>query len=204
LSDDKSPSAIGAWRTDGYYFGVFWKRKRDDVPTPKSPQQLSPFEDLRKLALDSTPALAGWSARPKGRRVYGAILDWGLDSGIATLFALDDGTASLYLSSGGGVIGGGFHESVSQAAKRFLLAFEPFVDRMESDLAAQPPERGSTDLRAMTTEGRFSVRATTDEFGNGRHPMSVVFHSGQDLIAELRQVATNGGRLEESPDPNGS
>jgi hypothetical protein len=172
---------------------VFWKPKRGEVRAQKPPPGLNPFQGLRELALHTTPDLAGWSTQPEGRRVYGGILDWGLDGGMATLFALDDGTASLYLSSGGGVIGGGFHESVAQAAKVFLRAFEPFVDGMQPDITGEPPPSETTDLRALTTSGRFFVRARTDDFGNGRHPMAAVFHSGQALIAELRQVAERGG-----------
>lgn len=168
---------------------MFWKRKRDEAPASQPPHGKNPFEGLRQLALSSTPELAGWSAQPEARRVYGGILDWALDRGVATLFALDNGTASLYLSSGGGVIGGQFHESVNRAAKEFVLAFEPFVGNMEPDVTGEPGPRGTTELRALTGAGRLVVRASTDDFGTGRHPMSVVFHSGQALIFELRQVA---------------
>jgi hypothetical protein len=139
--------------------------------------------------MSSTPELAGWAAQPEGRLVYGGILDWALDRGMATLFALDDGTASLYWSTGGGVIGGKFHESVNRAAKEFVLSFEPFVGNMEPDVTGEPGPRGATDLRALTSGGRLVVRATTDEFGNGHHLMSGVFNSAQALIFELSQIA---------------
>jgi hypothetical protein len=171
---------------------VFWKRKRDEAPASQPPPGQNPFDGLRQLALGTTPDLAGWAAQPEGRRVYGGILDWALDRGMATLFALDDGTASLYLSSGGGVIGGQFHELVNRAAKEFVVAFEPFVASMVPDITGEPGPRGTTDLRALTSAGRLVVRAKTDDFGNGRHPMSVVFHSGQALIFELHQVAEKG------------
>jgi hypothetical protein len=173
---------------------VFWNRKRNEAPAPKPPPGQNPFEGLRQLALGSTPELAGWTTQPEGRRVYGGILDWALDRGMATLFALDDGTASLYLSTGGGVIGGKFHESVNRAAKEFVLGFEPFVGSMEPDVTGEPGPRGTTYLRALTSTGRLVLRASTDEFGNGHHPMSVVFHAGQALIHELRQVAEKGAR----------
>jgi hypothetical protein len=139
--------------------------------------------------MSSTPELAGWAAQPEGRLVYGGILDWALDRGMATLFALDDGTASLYWSTGGGVIGGKFHESVNRAAKAFVLAFEPFVANMDPDVTGEPGPRGTTDLRALTSGGRLVVRATTDEFGKGHHQMSGVFNSAQALIFELSQIA---------------
>jgi hypothetical protein len=132
--------------------------------------------------------LARFSPAPEGRAVYGAIMDWALDRGLATVFGLEDGTGSLYLSSGGGVIGGGFHEPVREAVHAFILAFEPFVETMTPDVEGEPPPPGYTDLRALTLRGRLIARATTDDFGNGRHPMSKVFHAGQAVITALRQV----------------
>lgn len=49
-------------------------------------------------------------------RVFGVIMDTTFASGTVTLVALADGTASLYASTGGGVIGGGAHERVAVAA----------------------------------------------------------------------------------------
>jgi hypothetical protein len=80
-----------------------------------------------------------------------------------------------------------------------VLSFEPFMESMQPDLAGDPPPAGSTDLRAMTMGGRVFVRAKTDEFGNGQHPMSTVFHAGQALISELRRVADRGGGTERGP-----
>src|SRR2546430_10376917 len=37
------------------------------------------------------------------------LMDWNVGGSVATLVAFDDGTVSLYLSSGGGIIGAGAH-----------------------------------------------------------------------------------------------
>src|SRR4051812_42040015 len=39
--------------------------------------------------------------------IRGVVMDWSLGGGLATLIAIDDGTVSLYLNPGGGVIGAG-------------------------------------------------------------------------------------------------
>jgi hypothetical protein len=169
-------------------------RKKAKPPQDATPEPVrNPFEGLRRQALNASAELAGFSPAPEGRAVYGAVMDWGLDSGgIATLFGLADGTGSLYLSSGGGVIGGGFHEPVQQAVRAFIVSFEPFLDSMTADVAAELPTPGYTDLRALTIRGRLFIRATTDDFGKGRHPMSSVFHAGQAVISALRQVPAAG------------
>src|SRR2546428_10544797 len=44
------------------------------------------------------------------------LMDWNVGGSVATLVALDDGTVSLYLSSGGGGIGEGGRAKVARAA----------------------------------------------------------------------------------------
>jgi hypothetical protein len=62
-------------------------------------------------------------------------MDWGITNGTATIVALSDGTASVYLSSGGGYIGGGGQEPIRQAAlkavdvaRKVQMPSEPAMD----------------------------------------------------------------------------
>ena len=47
-------------------------------------------------------------------------METGYDAVTVTLFALSDGTTSLYFSNGGGVIGGQGYEAVRRANEAFL------------------------------------------------------------------------------------
>lgn len=143
----------------------------------------NPFDGLRNQAL-----AARWPGAAGGR-VYGGVMDWRLDSGLATLFALADGTASLYLSTGGGVIGGAAHLAVREAARRFLLTLEQLLPEMSPDPSGEKPPPGMTDLRALTADGRYVARVATELLGRRPHPMAAAFHAGQAVIAELRRVA---------------
>ena len=166
----------------------FWRKRRAAADVRDQPHA-NPFEALRRQALNATPELARFDPATSGRSVYGALLDWGLDSGLATLVALDDGTASLYLSTGGGVIGGGFHGAVSEAAKRFVLSFEPLLESMAPDAIGEPPSAGESHLRALTTRGRLVAGGLTEELAGEQHPMSAPFRAAQALITELRTVS---------------
>ena len=46
-----------------------------------------------------------------GGALHGILMETGRSRGSATLVCLSDGSVSLYLSSGGGVIGAGAHEA---------------------------------------------------------------------------------------------
>jgi hypothetical protein len=49
-------------------------------------------------------------------------MDGGVDNGTVTVVAFSDGTASVYLSIGGGFIGGKSHEAVRKAADQMVAA----------------------------------------------------------------------------------
>ena len=165
-----------------------FSRRHDGPQNGASERPSNPFVGLRLQALSTSAELAGFTQPPPGRTVYGGIMDWALERGLATVFTLENGTGSLYLSSGGGIIGGQFHEPVRRAVHAFVAAFEPFVSSMTPDADGAVPPGGYTDLRALTVEGRLVVRAPTDDLGNGRHPMWRVFHAGQAVITALRQA----------------
>ena len=144
---------------------------------------------LRRQILELTPEAAGFSPAAEGRTVYRAIMDWPVAGAVATVVALEDGTASIYLSSGGGVIGGDAHPAVAQAARTFILSLENYLPAMVDDPDGALPPAGMTDLRALTTNGLRSVRAPTAELGEFRHPLANAFHAGQNLLGALRQLA---------------
>lgn len=51
--------------------------------------------------------------------IRAVVYDWDVNGGVATLVTFDDGTTSIYLSTGGGIIGAGKHETVRRAAAAF-------------------------------------------------------------------------------------
>ena len=75
---------------------------------------------LRLQALSVERGPAGIPAPPPNALVWGLLMEMGFPNGTATLFALADGTTSLYYSSGGGVLGGQGHEAVRRANAALL------------------------------------------------------------------------------------
>ena len=86
-------------------------------------------------------------------------------TGTATLVGLADGTTSLYLSSGGGVIGGGEHAQVASATRALLLVVEGQLDQMPTTTDTPLPAAGRVVLRAMTYHGQRAVDAAEDDLG---------------------------------------
>jgi hypothetical protein len=76
------------------------------------------YQGLRTRILDLDPASAGLAQGPQHQVVWGALMETGYLRGTATLVTLADGTTSLYLSTGGGIIGGGFRADVPAGVTR--------------------------------------------------------------------------------------
>src|SRR5690242_18881160 len=88
---------------------MFRRKREDEQPV------------LRGRILHADPTELGfWGS--EGREVWGAVMDMAFPGGVASLVSLEDGTTSLYTSTGGSVICGGAHPSVVEATHAFLDA----------------------------------------------------------------------------------
>ena len=99
------------------------------------PPNTDVYHDLRNRALSVTMTELGLEPDPKAP-IHAVIMETGYPEAVATFACLGDGTVSLYLSTGGGVIGGGQQETVRNAcvemlsitneyAQDFIAACEP-------------------------------------------------------------------------------
>jgi hypothetical protein len=144
------------------------------------------YQGLRAQILRLDPASAGLPQGSPRQVVWGALMETGYPRGTATLVALTDGTTSLYLSTGGGIIGGGFHQAVAAATRSFLAELERHLAMLAPDPDTMLPATGQVVIRALTWTGRMSAQASEDDLGNGRHQLSPVFHAVHRVITELR------------------
>ena len=109
-------------------------------------------------------------------------------NGTATVVGLADGTTSMYTSTGGGVIGGGAHESVATATSEWLALTESMLDLLPVDSDTRLPTTNRVTLRAFTHEGHRAVTAPEDDLGYGMHPASPLFHAAHKVLSELRLI----------------
>jgi hypothetical protein len=149
---------------------------------------MSVYDGLRQQILDLDPAAAGLTASPELPTVWGLLMETGHPNGVATLVALADGTTSLYLSTGGGVIGGGAHPQVAAATRRLLGIVERYLAQIPASTQTALPAVGRVALRALTYHGRHVAEAAEDDLGYQRHPLWPVFHAAHDVITELRLI----------------
>ena len=141
------------------------------------------YSQLRQRVLELTPDQLGDAA---GAQPLALLMETGYPEAVATLVAVADGTTSLYFSNGGGMIGAGEHAPVREANRRFLETALSFLTQLSEVSDPTPPSEGVTQFVAVTTEGLRGAAAPEEDLGEGRHPLSELFHAGQDVITQMR------------------
>lgn len=169
-------------------FAVF-VHKGSQKPDTSKPAPFDVYEGLRNMALQHTRAKLGLPPTSAPTEPWGVLMDWGVEHGTATVVAFSDGSASIYLSNGGGFLGGGeSHESVQNAAKRMVTIAAEF-QRLTIPTKTYPlPRRGEITFYLLTDSGIFMATAPEAELKSHRHPFSKLAEAGMDLITQYRLI----------------
>ena len=147
------------------------------------------YSALRHQALSIQRTEIGIPAPPPDAPAWGILMETGYPEGTATMLALSDGTTSLYLSSGGGVIGGHGHQNVRQANAEFVENAHQSYQHLEPTDSFPVPAEGQTLFYVLTDSGVLTGDGREEDLGLGRHPLSPLFHAGHRVITQLRLIS---------------
>ena len=137
---------------------------------------------LRNKILTSKPEefLEGEDAKAK---VWGVLMDMTFPSGTATLVSIRDGTASLYTSTGGGILGG---YVAREQAKAFVAAAENYMTQMRPAKSFPYPAAGRVKFYVLTRRGVFTTEAGLSELGERRHRLWPLYAAADRVLTQLR------------------
>ena len=153
--------------------------------------QENTFEGMRKMALSVTADQLGLVLSSDNTIVYGVIMDWGMNEGIATVVSYQTGDASLYISSGGGVIGGGQHKNVNIAAKQFVSKAQACLHHAIKTDSTTLPIANEVKFYLLTNKGVFTGKEQMKNFENNSSYWLELFQEGNNVLTELRKQAKN-------------
>jgi len=146
-------------------------------------------------ALRSQLLHASWQelgVRPRAG-VWGVLMELGFAKGVATVVALADGTASLYLTNGGSVIGGGAHPKARTAAINLCQLAADTAGRETIATTVFPrPGAGRVRFYLLTDAGVRTADADEAGLRGGKHELSLLYAAGQDVIKGLRAASGLG------------
>jgi len=120
---------------------------------------------------------------------WGVVMEWGVTDGSATVIALSDGHASIYLSSGGGYLGGNqLHDTIRKAAQTAVTTaadFQPFI-RPTSTYPL--PHRGEVVFYILTDAGVFTASGLEQEMSSQQHQLSRLGNAMQLITTEYQKI----------------
>jgi hypothetical protein len=159
-----------------------WRRRKLDG----DPAEI--YHGLRSQILHLDPMELGLEPTGELPSIWAGMMEMDVDGDTATIVAVADGSTSMYLSTGGGVIGGGMHEPVAAANRRFLIALESELGALDSEVEPVLPAPDAVLFRALTYGGRRAAQAAELELSSLRHSLSPLYVAGHDVITALREA----------------
>src|SRR5262245_9027245 len=107
-------------------------RDRNRPQTANASSRKDVYLGLRDQILRLSRDKCGFPPTAEPTEPCAALMDWGVNAGTATVVAVEDGTVSLYLSRGGGSIGGGQgHAATREAGQKFLNLAKESLSKMQ-------------------------------------------------------------------------
>jgi len=165
---------------------LFRSRVASEEPDPSGDSPADVSAALRKQLLVGSPS--EFSVKPDST-VWGVLMETGYPEATATLVSLADGTASIYFSSGGGVIGGGQHDAIATAARRVVSLSKEHLSKMTATSQFPLPKPGRVKFYILTTESVLTAEELEETLGAGNHQLSPLFYAAQDVITGLREMS---------------
>ena len=157
------------------------------LPVSATPKPSETYLNLRKQALGFKREEIGLPAPAQSTEPWGVIMDWPVGNGTATVVAISDGTASIYLSSGGGYIGGQGHESIRKAAQKAVSVAASSQTQMQpvtADSRFPLPQKDELIFYALTDAGVFASTVPESGLRNGSHPLTKLGGALQEVITQ--------------------
>jgi hypothetical protein len=183
---------VGLIITGGLIYFLSRRKNSETVDNQSTNEKVdpenNPYNDLRGQVFSATPEQIGLT-NTDDERPYAIVMDMGMEEGTATLVSIIDGNASMYLSSGGGVIGGFGHENCKKAAIDFVNMGQDYFTKMVSVDSFPLPKADNVRFYILTNKGKYSIEEAIEKIENDKSDWGQLFFEGQKVITELRLIA---------------
>ena len=142
------------------------------------------YERLRQKWLDGE-LVAAAASHLGANDVIAVLVEFRVGGGVATLVGAEDGTASLYLSTGGGIIGMGFHAPTAAASLALVGCARSYLGVFPATTSFSFPEPGRRALRIVTRAGVHSTEFAEKELRDDL-PIAPLAIAAEHLMTNAR------------------
>ncbi len=117
--------------------------------------------------------------------IIAVMMELRVGKGAATLVGEEDGTASLYLENGGGIIGMGFHAPTAAASLALVGCARSYLNLFPVVTTFPLPSKGRTALRIVTRSGIHSAEYAEKEL-TADAPIAPLATAAEHLLTNAR------------------
>ncbi len=157
----------------------------EKAPEMEEETRKNPFFDMRNMAYKTTAEQIGLDAIDKDD-VYGIISELDMNGATVTVVTFATGDTSIYLSSGGGFIGAGQHESVREVVKKYVINGQRYVEHATKIENLELPAKGMATFNFMTPNGNYCFSKNINELNSGNSEFSNLFAELNEVISQIR------------------
>ena len=148
-------------------------------------QSAEAMRGLRDKLLTSSPEEMGLGTEDASANVWGVLMEIGFQEGVVTVVSMRDGTANIYVNTGGGLLGG---HSAQKQAQQFISESDKHLAGMKLTKSFPYPTVGKVIFYVLTQEGVYSAAAGEQELIRMEHALSPLFRAGNEVLIGLRSA----------------
>lgn len=162
---------------------MFGKRKKQAQPTSSPPLR----DHVLTGELPRRPEYAPGTATV-------ALMELSMGGGLATVCSFVDGATSLYLSTGGGVIGVGEDPRANAASREFVAVVESALESLAPTDSNPDLDPGKVRFLLRVGHELFGVVYSESALTHSDHVMHALWVKGQDVLTWIRIVSQERSR----------
>ena len=155
------------------------------------PPSNNKYDELRSLALSATPQSLKLKFNNKIKTVFGIVMDWDINDGVATIVAYQTGDVSMYLSNGQIYIGGAAKLPVKNAGLNFANEAKHYISKATETKEAPLPDKNCVRFYLLTNHGKFTFQEKFENLENKTSAWTKLFDLGNIVVTEYRKVVFN-------------
>lgn len=172
---------------------LFRQLSAPQVETDRSPGHLYSLGRHQALTSDKEfiAAVAPFPESLPDAPAWGVVMEMAYPGFSGTLAAFSNKQTSLHTSDGLGVPAFDIKEPVLQASAKLIAAANKAIPHLKPTASAPLPEPWHAHFYVRTDSGNLVTDASGDDFRNEQHPLFPLFAAGNELLTEVKLVATN-------------
>ena len=167
------------------------KEVAEKIQQTEKTEEQNPYTDMRKMAFSVTAEQLGLQIPNDSIKVYGIISDLDMGGVTATIVTYLTGDASIYLSSGGGFIGAGQHESVQKVTKEFVENGHLISFKGKQFENPDLPTNGNAIFYFLSNMGQTRIKVSISKMESGESEYSKLFADLNNVMTEIRIKSEN-------------